>query len=212
MNLMCVMRAVLSTLAAALLLTPASADAHHYHGRNAGGGCLNVYRGDGVLGKPIPNACNTNFYGGDGDDTEYGGTAFNLYVGGGGSDTLNSPPGAVNRFVFRRMEDSFFQTRDIINGFSLATDVIDVSKICKYEYQITCSGPYYEQTLLDHGTDPGAIYYTYIPNGALGGYYTAVFAYFTQGRVQDFYFPINARGPNGDGKLPLTADNFDFGN
>src|SRR5690242_10342944 len=66
-NLMCVMRAILFTLTAALLLTPASADAHHYHGRNAGGACLNVYRGDGVLGKPIPTACNTNFYGGDGD-------------------------------------------------------------------------------------------------------------------------------------------------
>ena len=173
-------------------------------------GNRNVYRGDGVLGKSIATACDTNFYGGDGNGTENGGTSFNLFDGGAGADTFNAPTGSINRYVFHRMEDSYFQTHDTVNGFDASTDVFDISEICRYEYQITCSGPYKTDAISQHPYGPGAIYYTWIP--ALNGSFTAVYADFTGAKSLDFYFPINAPGPNGDGKLTLTAHNFDFGN
>ncbi|MBE9234149.1 calcium-binding protein [Cuspidothrix issatschenkoi LEGE 03284] len=85
--------------------------------------------GNGLDNRIIGNGRNNTLNGGDGTDTLIGGLGNDILTGGLGKDTLTGGAG-VDRFDYRTLADSVFNTFDVITDFNAtAGDLFVVSTV-----------------------------------------------------------------------------------
>jgi len=84
--------------------------------------------GNGLANAIIGGAGNDTLDGGLGRDTLRGGAGVDVLIGGAGADTMEGGAG-TDVFVFRATGDSTRASRDTILGFTVGTDIIDLTQI-----------------------------------------------------------------------------------